>query len=59
MQAQGKWYCEQIGVVYDWPVSAEAEDRIHDWKRAVTASNARRADAILAAAATSQSSTVR
>jgi|SRR5216684_1257505 len=29
MYAWGRWCCEQIGVEYDWPVSDEAEERLH------------------------------
>jgi DNA-binding HxlR family transcriptional regulator len=46
MYAWGRWCCEQIGVVYDWPVSDEAEDRMYDWQRTVTASNARGAEPV-------------
>ncbi len=30
MYAWGRWCCEQIGVEYDWPVSDEAEERMHE-----------------------------
>ena len=43
MYAWGRWCCEQIGLAYAWPVSEEAEERMHDGKRTVTASNASRA----------------
>jgi DNA-binding HxlR family transcriptional regulator len=25
--AWGRWYCEQLGIAYDWPVNEEAEER--------------------------------
>jgi DNA-binding HxlR family transcriptional regulator len=46
MYAWGRWCCEQIGVEYEWPVSAEAEDHMHDGTRTVTASNACRAESV-------------
>jgi DNA-binding HxlR family transcriptional regulator len=46
MYAWGRWCCEQIGVEYEWPVSDEAKDRRHDWKRTVTASNSSRAEPV-------------
>jgi DNA-binding HxlR family transcriptional regulator len=44
MYAWGRWCCEQIGVEYDWPVSDEAEERIHEQKSTVTASDSRRVE---------------
>jgi DNA-binding HxlR family transcriptional regulator len=29
MYAWGRWYCEQLGVEYEWPVRDEAEERMH------------------------------
>jgi DNA-binding HxlR family transcriptional regulator len=46
MYAWGRWCCEQIGLEYDWPVSDEAEERMHDRKRTVTASNSSRAEPV-------------
>ncbi len=43
MYAWGRWCCDQIGLEYDWPVSDEAEERMHWQKRTVTASASRRA----------------
>jgi hypothetical protein len=33
MYAWGRWCCDQIGLEYDWPVSDEAEERLHWQKR--------------------------
>ncbi|MBE3559737.1 MAG: winged helix-turn-helix transcriptional regulator [Ktedonobacteraceae bacterium] len=46
MFAWGKWCCEQIGIVYDWPVSDETGDNMLDWKKSVTASGVREQHAI-------------
>jgi len=27
LYAWGRWYCEQVGIAYDWPVNEEAEER--------------------------------
>jgi DNA-binding HxlR family transcriptional regulator len=42
--AWGRWYCEQIGLEYDWPVNDEAEEW-RDWQqRTMTASNSNRGE---------------
>ncbi len=42
--AWGRWYCDQIGLEFDWPVSDEAEERIHWQKRTMTASDSSRGE---------------
>lgn len=37
--AWGRWYCDQIGLEFDWPVSDEAEKRMHWQKRTMAASD--------------------
>jgi DNA-binding HxlR family transcriptional regulator len=41
MRAWSEWYCEQIGLEFDWPVSEEAEERLHWHDRTVTAFSSR------------------
>lgn len=42
--AWGRWYCEQIDLEYDWPVSDEAEGRLPWQKRTMTASDSNRGE---------------
>src|SRR6266540_2693263 len=37
MYVWGRWCCDQLGVEYDWPVSCEAEERMHWQTRTMTA----------------------
>lgn len=39
LYAWGRWYCEEVGIAYEWPVNEEPEDSL----RAVTAFDARQA----------------
>ena len=39
MYAWGRWYCDQLGVEYDWPVSDAAEEPMHWQERTVTTSD--------------------
>jgi DNA-binding HxlR family transcriptional regulator len=41
MYAWRRWYCEQIGLEFDWPVSEEAEERLHWHDRTVAAFSSR------------------
>ena len=39
LYAWGRWYCEQVGIAYEWPVNEEGADPL----RAATAFGARQA----------------